>query len=250
MRRTSKLAPLALALPLALPFTGVGTAWADGTANANLSPVPLNGSQGSGMAMATVTGTSIEFSLEASGLADGPHAAHIHFGADARHECPTEADNTDGDQRLSTTEGGPAYGGIAVSLTQSGDTSAESGLAVDRFASGSSIQYMRGDVTVEQDVATAIEQGQGVVVVHGVAYDDDRAEAESDLDPSLPASATDPALCGVLNAAPSGGAATGGGGSAVGQSSTQNVALVGMGGVALLAAAGAGTLVARRSRGE
>lgn len=250
MRRTSKLAPLALALPLALPFAFAGTAWADGTANANLSPVPLNGSQGSGMAMVTVKGNMIDFTLEASGLADGPHAAHIHFGPDARHECPTEADNTDGDQRLSTTEGGPAYGPIVVSLTQSGDTSAESGLAVDRFGSGSSIQYTRSGVSVEQDVAMAIEQGQGVVVVHGVSYDDDRAEVMSDLDPSLPASATDPALCGVLTAAPSGGAATGGGGSVAGQSATQNAALVGMGGVALIAAAGAGTLVARRSRGE
>jgi Cu/Zn superoxide dismutase len=250
MRRMTKLAPLALALPLALPFAGAGTAWADGTANANLSPVPLNGSQGSGMAMVTVTGTSIEFTLEASGLADGPHAAHIHFGPDARHECPRADEDAEGDNRISTSDGAAAYGPIAVSLTQSGDTSAESGLAVDRFASGADFQYMRGDVTVAQDVATAIEQGQGVVVVHGVAYDDERADAESDLDPSLPASATDPALCGVLSAAPSGGADTGGGGTAVGQSATQNAALVGMGGVALLAAAGAGTVVARRTRGE
>jgi hypothetical protein len=242
--RYSKLVPLAVALPLALPFAGAGVAWADGTANANLSPVVLNGSQGSGTAMVTVTGTAIEFSLAASGLADGPHAAHIHFGDEARHECPTEADNTEDDSRLSTSEGGPAYGPIVVSLTRTGDTSPESGLAVDRYASGTEFQYMRGGVEVEQDVATAIEQGQGVVVVHGVAYDDERADVDSDLDPSLPASATDPAVCGVLNAAPTGGAATGAGGTAA----TQDAALVGLGGAALLAAAGAGTLVARRAR--
>ena len=246
MSRTSRLAPLALALPLALPFVGVGTAWADGSANANLSPVVSNGSNGSGTAMTTVTGNTLEFTLAASGLADGPHAAHIHFGAGARHECPVAGDDADGDDRLSTTEGGPAYGDIVVSLTRSGDTSPASGLAVDRFAAGTEIQYMRGGVRVEPGVAAAIEGGQAVVVVHGVAYEGAKAEVKSDLDPALPASATDPAICGVLSAAPAGGAATGGGGTASG---TQDTALLALGGAALLAAAGAGTLVARRVRG-
>jgi hypothetical protein len=111
--------------------------------------VAVNGSTGSGTAMTTVAGNTLEFTLAANGLADGPHAAHIHFGADARHECPVASDDADGDTRLSTTEGGPAYGPIVVSLTRSGDTSAKSGLAVDRFAAGTEIQYMRGGVTVE-----------------------------------------------------------------------------------------------------
>ena len=246
MPRTSQLAALALAIPLALPFVGVGAAWADGTANANLDPIPLNGSGGSGTAMATITDGTLEFSLAASGLAEGPHAAHIHFGADARHECPNADEDADGDARLSTTEGGPAYGPIVVSLTKTGDTSPESGLAVDRFAAGASFQYMRGDVAVAPEIATAIESGQGVVVVHGVAYEGAKAEVKSDLDPALPASATDPAICGVLSAAPAGGAATGGGGTATG---TQDTALLAMGGAALLAAAGAGTYAARRVRG-
>lgn len=246
MPRTSRLTALALALPLALPLVGVGTAWADGTANANLEPVPLNGSGGSGTAMATVTDGTLEFTLAASGLAEGPHAAHIHFGADARHECPTATDDADADERLSTTDGGPAYGPIVVSLTKTGDTSPESGLAVDRFAAGASFQYMRGDVAVAPEIATAIESGQGVVVVHGVAYEGAKADVKSDLDPALPASATDPAICGVLSAAPAGGAATGGGGTA---GSTQDTALLALGGAALLAAAGAGTVAVRRVRG-
>lgn len=246
MRRISKLAPLAVALPLALPFVGVGTAWADGSASANLSPVALNGSQGSGTAMVTVKGNTIDFTLAASGLADGPHAAHIHFGASARHECPTASDNTDkpDDQRLSTTEGGPAYGAIVVSLTKTGDTSPASGLAVARFGSGTSVQYMRGGVTVTPGVAKAVEAGQAVVVVHGVKYTGARASIKSDLMPSLPASATDPAICGVLASAPSGGAATGAGGTAPQQDST----LIALGGAALLVAAGTGSLVARRNR--
>jgi hypothetical protein len=242
--RTIPLA-LALALPLALPVLGAGTAWAETSTNANLQPVPLNGSAGSGTAMVSVDGTTIEFSLAASGLADGPHAAHIHFGEDARHECPRADEDADGDNRISTSDGQPAYGPIAVSLTRSGDTSDESGLAVDRFASGTSFQYMRGDVTVGMGVARAIEEGQGVVVIHGVAYDDERAEAMSDLDPSLPASATDPALCGVLNASPAGGVATGAGGAA----DTGSAALLLGGAVMVVAAAGFGTAAARRARG-
>jgi CHRD domain len=244
MRRTV-LAPLVLALPVAvLPFLAAGPAVADGAANANLSPVVNNGSNGTGTAMVKVTGSTIDFTLAASDLADGPHAAHIHFGADARHECPSAADDADGDARLSTTEGGPAYGPIVVSLTRSGDTSAESGLAVDRFAAGTSIQYMRGGVTVEPGVATAIESGEAVVVVHGVAYEGEKANVPSDLDPALPASATDPAICGVLEAAPAGGAATGLGGAA--QSST--TMLLGLGGAALVAGAGAAAVAARRPR--
>ena len=246
MRRLTKLAPLALVLPLALPFIGVGSAWAaEGSTNANLQPVPLNGSTGSGTAMVGVSGSTIDFTLEASGLAEGPHAAHIHFGADARHECPTASEDADSDNRISTSDGAPAYGPIVVSLTKSGDTSDASGLAVDRFASGTSFQYMRGDVTVAPAVAEAVTQGQAVVVVHGVAYEDERKDAKSDLDPALPASATDPALCGILSAAPAGGADTGAGGAA-GQQGTVMLAL---GGAALIAAAGSAPLIARRVRG-
>ena len=244
MRRSTRFAPLALAVPLALPFMGAGTAWADGSTMANLTPVAANGSTGSGTAMVTVQGGTLEFTLAGSGLAEGPHAAHIHFGADARHECPTAADEADGDGRLSTTEGGPAYGPIVVSLTNSGDTSPASGLAVDRFASGSDFQYMRGGVQVDGAVAQAIEDGQAVAVVHGVAYEGERAAAKSDLDPSLPASATDPAICGVLAAAPAGGAATGGGGTAA----TSDATLIALGAAGLLFAAGVAPLVARRVR--
>jgi hypothetical protein len=244
MRRTT-IAPLVLALPVAvLPFLAAGPAVAQGAANANLSPVALNGSNGSGTAMVKVTGNTIDFTLAASELADGPHAAHIHFGADARHECPTAAEDADGDARLSTTEGGPAYGPVVVSLTRTGDTSPESTLAVDRFAAGTSIQYMRGGVTVEPGIATAIESSQAVVVVHGVAYEGEKATVMSDLDPALPASATDPAICGVLEAAPAGGAATGLGGAAP----TSTTALLGLGGTALVAGAGAAAVASRRPR--
>ena len=82
------------------------------------------------------------------------------------------------------------------------------------------------------------------MVVHGVAYEAERANAKSDLDPALPASATDPAICGVLEAAPAGGAATGLGGAAPSSSTL----LLGLGGAALVAGAGAAAVAGRRTR--
>ena len=72
-------------------------------------------------------------------------------------------------------------------------------------------------------------------------YDGD---VKSDLDPALPTEATDPALCGVLTAAPAGSMATGAGGtSPVGTNSGILIAGTGL----LLAAAGTGAFAARRA---
>ncbi len=245
MRKFTKLAPIVLGLPLALPLLAGPALAAEGSATANLRPVPLNDSNGSGTAMVTVNGNELEFTLAANDLADGPHAAHIHFGADARHECPSAKEDKDDDNRISTTDGAPAYGPVVVSLTKSGDTSPESTLRIEGYESGSEIEYSRGNVEVSDKVARAIVKGQAVTVVHGVEYDDERKDAKSDLNEDLPASATDPAVCGRLVASPSGGADTGAGGAA----DTTNAALVGLGGAVLIAAAGTGALVARRARG-
>ena len=152
----------------------VGPAFAaDGFVSANLKPVAGNGVDGSGTAMVEVQGTTITVTMAANGLLpDNPHAAHIHFGAAARHECPVLSDDTNGDGHLTTTEGGPAYGDVVVSLTKTGDTSPKSGLAIDRFdtAPGGKLTYQRGSITVSSDVAKAITEGQSVVVIHGVDY--------------------------------------------------------------------------------
>jgi hypothetical protein len=146
----------------------------------------------------------LDIDVDATGvLADAPHAQHIHFGEEARHECPTIADDANHDFRLMTVEGLPAYGPIAVSLTTKGDTSPASGLAVDRFptAPKGNIDYDR-DTMTSKDVARAIRRGEAVVVIHGIDYNDngkyDFDAGKSDLDPSLPAEATDPVACGVL----------------------------------------------------
>ena len=249
MHTTRKIAGAALGAA-AMIALAAGPALADGSVNANLKPVAGNGVKGSGTAMVQVTGTTITVTMAATGLlANQPHAAHIHFGADARHECPVIGDDTNKDGHLNTTEGGPAYGAIVVSLTKTGDTSPASGLAVDRFdtAPGGKISYERGSIQVSQDVANAITKGQSVVVIHGVDYNNDGkydGDAKSDLDPSLPTEATDPALCGALSVAPSGGMATGQGGASGGT----NTGMIALGGAALLAAAGTGAVAARRRR--
>jgi len=251
MRTTRKLASATLGAAAMLALAA-GPALADGSVNANLQPNAGSGVTGSGTAMVSVTGSTVTVNMAATGLlADSPHAAHIHFGADARHECPTIGEDTNKDGHLNVTEGGPAYGAIVVSLTKSGDTSPASGLAIDRFdtAPGGTISYQRGSINVSPEVATAITQGEAVVVIHGVDYNQDgkySGDVKSDLDPSLPTEATDPALCGVLRAAPAGGMATGEGGAAGGQ----NEALIILGGGALLAAAGSGAFAARRNRAK
>ncbi|MFK5584740.1 MULTISPECIES: CHRD domain-containing protein [unclassified Serinicoccus] len=233
--------------PALASTTGSGEAMAD------LQPVPLNDAPGSGSAMLELDGTTLNFTLAYQGLlADAPHAAHIHYAGDARNMCPTADDDADGDGFLSTTDGGPAYGGIKVSLTTEGDTSPDSGLAIDRFGVGDDVSYSRGGVEVDQETADALWDGEAVVVVHGVDHDgsgayDEGDRGASDLDPSLPGEATDPALCGVVQVSqmgevPGGGVETGE--AAVGG---QNLALAAAGGVAL---AGGALILARRRNAD
>jgi Cu/Zn superoxide dismutase len=206
LSRTTKAILAAGILASSLSVVAATTATANSAdLTASLQPVALNGVDGSGTALVTVRGTRIDIAMAASGLlADAPHAAHIHFGADARHECPGASDDLDASGTLNTSEGGPAYGPVAVSLTKTGDTSPASALAIDRFdtAPRGNLTYERGQIKVSQDVAKAVTRGEAVIVIHGVdhnhsgAYDGATA---SDLDPSLPTEATDPALCGVIS---------------------------------------------------
>jgi hypothetical protein len=222
-----------------------------GSAMADLQPVVLNGAPGSGSAMVEVDGTTLSFTLAYEGLlADAPHAAHIHYSEDTPGICPTEDQDTDDSGTLQTLETAAGYGGIIVSLTTEGDTSPDSGLAIDRFGVGDDVEYSRGDVEVTAEVAEDILSGEAAVVIHGVDYDGSGAydgDTMSDLDPALPTEATDPALCGILQASqmtevPAGGVDTGE--AALG---SQNLALAAGGGAALV---GAALVLARRARSE
>jgi hypothetical protein len=184
----------------------------------------LNFSGADGTATATVKNQKIEnITVNATGLApDAPHAIHIHYGDQARNECPTMAEatnfRTDGTKRLSTADGLPAYGPIVVSLTTTGDTTPASGLALDRFptSTGGNLFYSRdkieftdvagtgyeGTGTAKQ-IADSIREGEGVLVIHGNDYNDNgmydfESAGKSELDPAFPAEGTDPTACGVL----------------------------------------------------
>ena len=230
MKKRSSMAVFgtsALAL-CAVAVVGTSPALAHGSGNGAAKTVSLtanltelNGSGASGTATAVVRNQRIKhIEVHATGLTpDAPHAQHIHYGQQALNECPTLALDADGDGRLNTVEGVPAYGPVVVSLTTRGDTSPASLLAVDRFpvVAGGVLDYSRdnieftdvavtgyagGNGTAKQ-IADSIRDGEGVVVIHGLDYDNDgsysfSAEGASELDPSLPAEATDPAACGVL----------------------------------------------------
>jgi hypothetical protein len=249
MRKAFALPTVAIAAA-AFPLLAMGSAQAahDGSYQATLGALNESGTTGTGMV--TLAGDQATVTINASNvLAGAPHAQHFHIGAQGA--CPTDADDTNDDGFVSVSEGAPYYGSIGASLTTTGDTGPDSGLAVDRFptAEGGSYTYER-TFTISQDVQESFAAGTAVLVVHGVdkdgsgAYDGD---IKSDLDPSLPMEATAPAACGVLNAAqmgttPYGGAETGAGAT----SGVENQAAIGIGAVAAAGAVAAGAVAYRR----
>ena len=176
-----------------------------------------------------------------------PHAQHIHFGSQGI--CPSPDADQNGDGAVNVEEGAPFYGGIGTSLTIEGDTSPDSGLAVERFPGGSSYTYER-DLEISDDVLASIVDGTGVVVVHGVdptVLTEEAANAQSELDESLPLAATLPAACGTLTASqmgemPEGGADTG----VSGGSQDSGMAMAAGGGALALGAIGAGAYFMRK----
>ncbi len=165
----------------------------------------LNNSGVKGRAKVLVQGKHLTVKFKAKGLLRNmPHAAHIHQGEQATHECPTVRLDKNRDHRLNTAEGLPAYGPIRRSLTTRGDTSPASALAVDRFSSAPNgrISYDR-HMYIGRDFRRDLRNNEGVLVIHGLDYNqngkyDFNGAGKSELDPSLPAEATDPAACGVI----------------------------------------------------
>lgn len=253
--RKSLAAAAALSLPLIFPATAMAQSDGGETYVAQLSE--LNNSGASGNAEVTLNGDQLTVSVSASGLlADQPHAQHIHYpeeeegAASIEGTCPTNAEDTDDDGILTTTEGAPAYGMIVASLTTEGDASPDSALAVERYptAPGGEESYER-TFTVPEGFDAAEDLGESVIVVHGIdvndngEYDMDGAGA-SDLNPDLPAEATNPALCGALSPSADGGVPSGLGGS----NGIENTALflIGASGIA----AAAGVVIYSRRRGQ
>ncbi|MEU5288883.1 hypothetical protein N7925_03195 [Streptomyces sp. CA-278952] len=237
------LAAIASGMVLA-PVAFAGDASHNGELHAALSPIPTSKVTGSGTAMVHLKGNQATVTIKTQGLlADAPHAQHFHIGA--KGQCPpaSAAKQHNGQLSLNTTDGLPFYGKIGASLTTTGDTGADhSALAVDRFPKGAAYTYHR-TITVDDETAKSLRAENAVVVVHGIDFNGngtyDNVLGASDLDPSLPSEATNPALCGPLKMAPAGAVAGGMGGT----QDSDTVALTAAGG---LLTAAAGTLYLRR----
>lgn len=246
----TRLTPVAIAALVGLPIALAAPASADheGT-ELSATLTEISGSGASGTAWGMVNGTEVTVKIEATGLLDGaPHAQHIHIGG--QNTCaPADLEGSGFEGAVRTTDAIDFYGPVVVSLTNEGGmTGAEHALDVMDFPAQGSYTYER-TFEVPEDVAADIAAGDGVVVVHGVdhngsgEYDGDQ---ESDLDPSLPSEATDPAMCGEFNVAqmamPEDGVATGGGAT----QGTENAAAITFGALAI--GAGALGLAATRRR--
>ena len=190
MRTTTKrLLPLLAATAALGMFGAPGAALAEGhgggheatTLEAHLTE--LNDSGASGTAWVTVEGNEVTVKMENTGLLAGsPHAQHIHVGG--KNQCPDPNMEGSGENgAIQVSDAHDDYGMIVSSLTTEGDTSPDSGLAVDRFPVGDD-PYER-TFEVSDEVAADIVDGNGVIVVHGVdhngsgEYDGD---VKSDLD--------------------------------------------------------------------
>jgi len=211
-----KTLTIMLAVPATLALSaGAAFAVSAGNFGATLRPVPHNhvadgGSDVDGQASLRLTGRTLDINLSATGLTPGePHAMHIHGDTQAANECPTiDADTNTGDTidpgsftagkpdgLISLGEGLPDYGPIDVSLTLTGDTSADSGLSLERFLTADangSINYHRS-VVVPKDVAKNL--GNLHIVIHG-------ADLPGDADASSVNSlfeATLPVACGEID---------------------------------------------------
>lgn len=254
VKRTTRLVAL-VALPAALALAAATSspAAAEGAAY-QINLEALNNSGGEGTAMLSLDGTRLTVKIESEGLVPGqPHAQHIHGSTDGHDfHCPDASADQDGDGIVTTSEGLPIYGEINISLTTAGDTSAASGLAVDRMpvadAEGK-VSYER-TIAVSQDVADHIQDLH--VVQHGIDPNGNKeydfGVGKSDLDPKLPQEATAPAVCGLVEGAAVGSIPVGGveTGSGPAPGNEVSAAVAAAGGVAFVAVAGALALGHRR----
>jgi len=144
---------------------------------ANLAPIPHDpaadgGSNVTGTARLKVDGTQVHVNIHVRGLTPNlPHAMHIHGLLAAKNECPTPSADTNGDGLISLEEGAPFYGPIDESFTTTGDTSAASGLALERFPVSDANGEINYDRTFEIPQNVIDRLGSLHIVVHGLALD-------------------------------------------------------------------------------
>jgi hypothetical protein len=199
------------AVLLCLPTSAV----ADTTVKAKL--VEQNGSGAGGTVSLTALGNGgLKVVIHSQGLVPGPHAQHIHGSAHGGHfGCPTLKDNdTDGDGVLTNEEATGEYGAVFLALTTRGGATPQDGLAVDRMPVADSNGRLNYERTFPAKMVPdgLLEHLSSLhVVQHGIDVNDNgkydlAALGESTFARNLgvanvPEEATDPASCGVVQAA-------------------------------------------------
>lgn len=178
MFRKRLLLYVGLAIAVASVLSAVAFATNDKTRfGATLAPIPHNaiadgGSNVTGTASLKVTGTQVHVNIHVRGLTPNlPHAMHIHGILGDANVCPPASADTSGDGLISLEEGAPFYGPIDTSFTTTGDTSAASGLALERFPVADdegNLNYNR-TFTIPQNILDSL--GSLHIVVHGLALD-------------------------------------------------------------------------------
>jgi hypothetical protein len=172
--------------------------------SSSLAQVPTNHVTGAGSASVRLNGNVATVTLTTNGLDNNDaltHAMHIHAGG--KGQCPpaSAAQLHNGHRTISTTDGINFYGPPVQALTTTGDTSTKSILAFPRYPTGGTLRYSR-IISLPPPVAAYVRQNNAVIVVHGIDYDHSGIYSgvldRSELNKSVPATATAPALCGVL----------------------------------------------------
>lgn len=175
-----------------------------------------NKSGASGTATITVNGNNVVVTVRGNGFSPNiAHATHLHIGGQAA--CPSPTADTNKDGYVDTKEAEPFTGPMKVTLSTSGDTSASSGLAIDRApkADGKGALTYNRTFTLPSGVTPA-SLSKATIDIHGITslfgdkakYDGDK---KSELDNKVAFETTVPAACGQLSTSPTGGTATGAG---------------------------------------
>ena len=258
MRLTTKTA-LAIPGTAMLILAGATGASAADNWTMKLTDTMGNDSGSSSTAKIALDGDSLKVEINGTGFTpNSPHAQHFHgsFTGDKKFTCPDSSADKDGDGQVNTEEGLPMYGDVILSLTTKGDTSAKSGLAVDRFPTADADGNLTYSRTIQLPEGAGAKLKNLHIVQHGLdangndKYDLD-ALGESTFAKSLgvnglPEEATNPATCGTVTSAstgemPSGGVDTGDG-------TTDGIEAAGTFGLAGAAFAAAGGVLLYRRR--
>lgn len=171
-------------------------------APATLAAVPTNHVDGAGDAVIRLKGDVATVTLDTKGLLNGAaHAMHIHAGALGKCPPASAARLHNGHEAISTSNGVGYYGVPRTALTTTGDTSAASILAFQRYPTAGNIAYKR-TFKLKPSVVNFIRRDDAVIVVHGIDYNGngiyDGVLDRSELDPEVQGETTAPALCGPL----------------------------------------------------